>query len=92
MENRMEIPQKIKNKTTMYVCTYLLSCVRLLATPWIIACQAPPSMRFSRQEYCPGQPFPSSGLLPNSGFESRSPALQADSLPSEPPGKPQTTT
>ena len=64
----------------------LLSRVRLFATPWTVACQAPPSMGFSRQEYWSGLPFPSTGDLPNPGIEPRSPALQADSLPSEPPG------
>ena len=49
--------------------------------------QAPLSMGFSRQEYWSGLPFPSPGDLPNPGVESRSPALQADTLPSEPPGK-----
>ena len=49
--------------------------------------QGPPSMGFSRQEYWGGLPFPSPGDLPNSGMEPRSPALQADALPSEPPGK-----
>ena len=43
---------------------------------------------FSRQEYWSGLPFPSPGDLPDSGIEPRSPALQADSLLSEPPGKP----
>ena len=51
------------------------------------ACQAPPSMGFSRQEYWSGLPFPSPGDLPEPGIKPRSPALQADSLPSEPPGK-----
>ena len=50
---------------------------------------APLSMEFSRQEYWSGLPFPSPGDLPNSGIEPRSPALQADSLPSESPGKPE---
>ena len=50
--------------------------------------QAPPSMEFSRQEYWSGLPFPSPGNLPNPGTEPRSPALQTDTLPSEPPGKP----
>ena len=45
-------------------------------------------MELSRPEYWSGSPFPSSGDLPNPGEEPRSPALQADSLPSEPPGKP----
>ena len=48
--------------------------------------QASLSMEFSRQEYWSGLPFPSAGDLPNPGIEPRSPTLQADSLPSEPPG------
>ena len=46
------------------------------------------SMEFSRPEYWNGLPFPSPGDLPNPGIEPRSPALQGDSLPAEPPGKP----
>ena len=65
-----------------------LSHVWLFATPWTAAHQAPPPMGFSRQEYWSGLPFPSPGDLPDPGIKSRSPALQADSLPSEPPGKP----
>ena len=53
-----------------------------------MALQAPLSMEFSRQEYWRGLPFPSPGDLSDPGTEPRSPALQADSLPSEPPGKP----
>ena len=49
------------------------------------SCQAPLSMGFSRQEYCSGLPFPSSGELLDPGTEPGSPALQEDS--SEPPGK-----
>ena len=64
-----------------------LSCVRLFATPWTAAYQAPPSMGFSRQEYWSGLPFPSPGDLPNPGTEPGSPALEADALTSEPPGK-----
>ena len=64
-----------------------LSRVRLFATPWTVAYQAPPSMRFSRQECWSGLPFPSPGDLPDPGIEPRSPTLQADALPSEPPGK-----
>ena len=67
----------------------LLSHVQLVATPWTVAHQAPPSMEFSRQEYWSGLPFPSPGDLPDSGIEPRSPELQADALPSEPPGNPQ---
>ena len=57
-------------------------------TPWTAAHQAPLSMRFPRQGYWSGLPFPSPGDLPNPGIEPGSPALQADSLPSELPGKP----
>ena len=46
-------------------------------------------MEFSRPEYWSGQPFPSPEDLPNPGMEPRSPRLQADSLPAEPPGKPE---
>ena len=54
---------------------------------WTVACQAPLSMEFSRQEYWSGLPFSPQEDLPNLGIKSRSPVLQADSLPSEPPGK-----
>ena len=56
-----------------------------------MARQAPLSMEFSRQEYWNGLPFPSPGDLPNPGIELGSPALQVDSLLSEPPGKPKDT-
>ena len=69
-----------------------LSRVWLFATPWTVAYQAPPSMEFSRQEYWSGLPFPSPGDLPNPGIEPGSPALPADTLPSEPPGKPHSPT
>ena len=67
----------------------LLSHVRLFATLWTVALQAPLSMGFSMQEYWSGLPFPSPGDLPNPGIERRSPAWQVDALSSEPPGKPQ---
>ena len=66
----------------------LLSCIQLFLTPWTVAHQAPPPMGFSRQEYCSGLPFPSPGDLPDAGMEPRSPALHADTLLSESPGKP----
>ena len=56
--------------------------------PWTGAHQTPPSMGFSRQEYWSGLPVPSPGDLPDPGIEPRSPALEADALTSEPPGKP----
>ena len=58
-----------------------LSRVRLFATMWTV------SMGFSRQEYWSGLPFPSPRDLPNPGIEPGSPTLEADTLPSEPPGK-----
>ena len=62
------------------------SHVRLFAA-WTVAYQASLSMGFSRQEYWSGLPFPSLGDLPDPGIEPGSPTLQADPLPSEPPGK-----
>ena len=64
------------------------SVVSSFATLWTVACQAPLSMEFFRQEYWSGLPFPSPEDLPNPGIEAGSPALQTDSLLSEPPGKP----
>ena len=64
----------------------LLSRVRLFATPWTVAHEAPPSMGFSRQEYWSGLPFISPGDIPNPGIKPRSPALRVDALTSEPPG------
>ena len=62
-----------------------LSRVRLFVSAWTIACQAPLSMEFSRQEYWNGFPFPSPGDRPNLGITIESPTLQSDSLLSEPP-------
>ena len=64
----------------------LLSRVQLFATPWTVAYEAPLSMVFSSQEYWNGLPCPSPEDLPNPVIKPRSPALQVDSLPSEPPG------
>ena len=66
----------------------LLSRVGLFATLWTAAYQAPPSMGFYRQECWSGLPFPSPGDLPDPRIDPGSPALQADALLSEPPGKP----
>ena len=57
------------------------------AIPWTVAYQVPLSVGFSRQYYWSGLPFPLPGDLPNPGIEPGSPALRADALPSEPPGK-----
>ena len=64
-------------------------CTTLL-TQWTVACQTPLSLGFSRQEYWSGLLLPSPGDLPDPGIEPGFPALQADTLPSEPPGKPST--
>ena len=65
-------PVKVKVKS--------LSRIRLFATPWTAAYQAPQSMEFSRQEYWSGLPFPSPGVLPDPGIEPGSPALKTDSF------------
>ena len=75
---------------------YLYSAVLCLvmsdsATPRTVARKAPLSMGFSKQEYWSALPCPPPGALPTPGIKPRSPALQADSLPSEPPGKPMNT-
>ena len=72
------------------VCVYTnaVNCVQLFTIPWTVARQAPPSTKFSRQEYWSGLPFTSPGDLLNSGIEPGFPALQSDSLLTELPGKP----
>ena len=73
------------------VCTRthakLLGYIQLFTTRWTIAHQAPVPLEFSQQEYWSGLPFPSSRDLPDPRIESWSPALQAESLPSEPLGE-----
>ena len=64
------------------------SRVQLCVTPWTVAHQAALSVGFSRQGPWSGLPCPPPGDLPNPGIEPKSPALQADSLPAEPQGKP----
>ena len=61
------------------VCWVTESCLTLVM-PWTVACQAPLSIGFSRQEYWSGLPFPSPGNLLDPGIEPRSPALEADSF------------
>ena len=71
------------------LCSHIVSCsvISDSVTPWTAARQAPLFMEFSRQEL----PFPPPGDLPNPGIKPGSLELQADSLPSEPPGKPEDT-
>ena len=77
-----------------YLCVCVCVCVLLRdvpfnVTPWTVARQAPLPMGFSRQKYWNGLPFPSPADPPNTGIKPRSLALQADSLPSELPGNPE---
>ena len=70
-----------------------LLCVQscLTVTPWTVACQAPLSMKFSRQEYWSWLPFPTPGDLPNPGIEPAyptAPAVAGRIFTTEPPGKP----
>ena len=69
------------------LCAKSLQLCLAFCNPMDVAYQAPLSMRLSRQEYWSGLPLPSQGDLPDPGVETGYPALQADSLPSEPPGK-----
>ena len=69
----------------------MLSRVQLFATLWTVALQVPLSMGFPREEYWSGLPFPPPEDLPDPGIKSASPvspALQVDSFPAEPSGKP----
>ena len=77
----LSFPPSFRN---ICVCTWLLSCVQLFATPWTIACQAPLSMGFSRQEYCSGLPFSPPRDLPEPGIAS---CLAGKFFTTESPGK-----
>ena len=77
-------PWRLKCQILATVCCVCVSVTQLcliFAIPWILACQIPLSMEFSRQKYWSGLLFPSPGDLPDPGIGPRSPALQADSLP-----------
>ena len=67
--------------------TQLLSRVWLFSTPWTVACQAPVSMNFSRQEHWSGLPFPTPGDLPDPGINPESPASAGRFFTTVPPGK-----
>ena len=69
----------------------MLSHVQLFATPWSVACQAPLFMGILQIRILEWVAMPSSRDLPNPGIKPRSPTMRADSLPSEPPGKPKNT-
>ena len=74
------------------LCAKLLQLCSTLCNPMTCTPPGPLCMGFSRQEYWSGSPFPSPGDLPNPGIEPGSRALPADTLPSEPPGKPHSPT
>ena len=82
------LPAEPQRKQQKKVKVKSLSRLRLSATPWTVAYQAPPSTGFSRQEYWSGLPFPFPVDLPHPEMEFGSLTLQMDSLPSKPPGKP----
>ena len=69
----------------LWVCS--VSCVRLFVITWTVACQAPLSMEFSRQEYWSGLPVPLPGHLPDPGIENASLTLAGRFFATEPPGK-----
>ena len=84
------LPNFARWNTILLFCYECMFVAQLCPTlcPWTVACQAPLSMGLSRQEYWSGLPCPSLGDLPDPGIEPRCPALQANSLPFELPGKP----
>ena len=65
----------------------LLVLSNFFTTPWTVACQAPLSRGFSRQEYWSGLPFPPPEDIPYPGIEPESPALASGFFTTEPPGK-----
>ena len=70
----------------VHICGLVAKSCPILATPWTVAHQAPLSMGFSRQEYWSGLLFHTPGNLPGPEMDPGSPALEADSLPTELPG------
>ena len=90
LEDRQGAPpvEPASERTREDVCAPSLSRVRLCVSPWSAARQAPLSMGILQARIWSGLPCPPPGDLPNPGIEPRSPTLQTDSLPSEPPGEP----
>ena len=82
----LRFKEKVKSEHQFFCCCQSPGHVQIFVTAWNL--QAPQPMEFSRQEYWSGQSFPSPGDLPDLGIKPGSPTLQADSLPSEPLGKP----
>ena len=77
----------VLNMWRFLLCMLVTQLCPTLCDPWPVARQAPLSMESPRQEYWSALPFPSPGNLSDRGTETTSPALQADSLLFEPPGK-----
>ena len=67
--------------------THTFSHIQFFSTPRTVVCQATLSMRFPRQEYWNGLPFPSLGDIPDPGVKPKSPALAGEFFTTEPPGK-----
>ena len=82
------LPSPFMAEYYSYLCVLVVQLCPTLSTLWTVAHQAPLSMGFVWQEYWSGLPFPPPGSLPDPGIEPGSPAFQADTLTSEPPGKP----
>ena len=91
IRNGREGSQGLEDYQGPLCCARSLSHVRLFATPWTVAHQAPLSLGVSRQEYWSGILCPPAVDLPNPRIKPSSPALQVDSLPAEPQGKPKNT-
>ena len=90
MERRLQRAQNEFGKVKQSHCgrvKVLFPQLCPFVTPWTVTLKAPLSTEFSRQEYWSGFQFPSPGDLPNPGIKPGTLALQADSLPLEPPGK-----
>ena len=86
VEREGEDSGKIHSQSNL--CRLVAKSCPTLVTPWTVALQAPLSMGLPKQEYWSVLPFPSPGDLPDLGIEPGTLALQADSLPTQPPGKP----
>ena len=91
MLNKIEILVTNSNIKHNVALVLMLSHVRLFVTPWTLALQAPLFMGILQARILEWVAMPSSRVLPDPGIKPRSPALQVDALPSEPPKKPKNT-
>ena len=83
MGSSWDRPHPMPSACLLFVHAVLTQSCPTVCDPWTVAHQTPLSMGLSRQEYWSGLPFPSPGALPDPGIEPESPALKADSFPSE---------